>query len=446
MRLIKPPAAAAPTNRTVGAALAAIPVILALFTVPTASSASCADAAETDLTISGAHLLNADSDTTTIHISGGLICALDSEPAQPKAGITIDAHGLTVLPGLIDSHVHLFPIGSSTGIDSDAALEKFIQSELPKRLHEYLEHGVTTIVSVGDAWPAISELRGQISAGKIISPRLLITGPILTAPGGYPATTICKDSPWCRSHLTVELRNEDHARQTVHELADSGVDAIKLVYDDARAKKLEANLVRVITTEAHELGLPVIAHATNVADALEVTELGADVLAHLPAGGSVDKTFANQLQQRGVIVISTAGVYAPVKGPDNTQRTVFGLSYGPPFNHLYAQGIANTRTLLNQKVLLAFGSGTAMFTPAQSLNGERIALAKVPLAPSQLLDAMTINAAQAIGRGTDLGSIEVGKHADLVIVNARPDPGNILSADIVLVIKNGQIVIDRRKL
>jgi imidazolonepropionase-like amidohydrolase len=445
MRLTKIYAAAAPTNSSVGAVLAAFFVILALITVPTASSASCADTAGTDLIITGAHIFNAGSDTTSIHISDGLICAVGSEPAQTEAGITIDAQGLTVLPGLIDSHVHLFPMGSSTGINSDASLENFIRDELPKRLLEYLEHGVTTIISVGDAWPAVSDLRRQISAGRILSPRLLITGPILTAPGGYPATTICKDSPWCRSHLTVELRNEDHARQTVHKLADGGVDAIKLVYDDARAKKLDANLVRVIAHEAHDLGLPVIAHATNIADAREVTELGADVLAHLPSGGSIDKTFANQLQQRGVIVISTAGVYAPVQGPDNTQRTVFGLRYGPPFNHLYAQGLANTRTLLSQEVLLAFGSGTAMFTPAQSLNGEHIALSKIPLTTSQLLDAMTINAAQALGRETDLGSIEVGKRADLVIVDAKSDPDNPLSADIVLVIKDGQIVIDRRE-
>ncbi|MAF84650.1 MAG: hypothetical protein QGH93_06310 [Gammaproteobacteria bacterium] len=48
------------------------------------------------------------------------------------------------MPGLIDSHVHLFPMGSTTGIDSDAALKQYIRDELPARLHDYLEHGVTT--------------------------------------------------------------------------------------------------------------------------------------------------------------------------------------------------------------------------------------------------------------------------------------------------------------
>jgi imidazolonepropionase-like amidohydrolase len=82
--------------------------------------------------------------------------------------------GLTVLPGFIDSHVHLFPTGSSSGIDSDAALAQFIRDELPARLRNYLERGVTTVFSVGDAWPAVRDLRRRIEAGEISAPRLLL--------------------------------------------------------------------------------------------------------------------------------------------------------------------------------------------------------------------------------------------------------------------------------
>ena len=271
-----------------------------------------------------------------------------------------------------------------------------------------------------------------------------MTGPILTAPGGYPAATICADSPWCRSRLTVELRDQDHARRTVRELAANGVDAIKVVYDDARAEKLDANLIRVVTGEAHALGLPVVVHATKVQDALEVAELGVDVLAHLPSGGVVDVASATQFQQRGIVVVSTAGVYAPIEGPDGAQRTVFGLRYGPPFNRFYAQGLANARVLLEQGVPLAFGSGTAMFAPPQSIDGESVALSQVPLSTPQLLDAMTVNAARALGKEADLGSVSAGKRADLVIVNRNRDDKPFASVNIVMVIKDGRIVVDRR--
>jgi len=335
-------------------------------------------------------------------------------------------------------------MGSDAGIDDDAELEEFIRVELPARLREYLEHGVTTILSVGDAWPTVRDLRSKIESGEIPGPRLLITGPILTAPDGYPAVTICANNPWCRSRLTVELRNEDHARQTVRELVAGGVDAIKIVYDDARAEKLDADLVRVVAEEAHKSHLPVIAHATSITDALEVTKLGADVLAHLPSGGEINADVAGQLVKQATVVTTTAGVYAPVDGPDESLRTVFGLPYGPPFDRLHIQGLANARVLQKHSVPLAFGSGTAMFTPAQSLAGEHRALEKIPLGSSQLLDTMTINAARALGKEDELGSIAVGKLADLILVKADATTEMASLADIIMVIKNGRIVIDRR--
>lgn len=415
---------------------------LALFAAPPADAASCEDASSADLFIVNARLPGADTGVTTISISGERICAIGRE--QPEAATTIDARGLTLMPGLIDAHVHLFPMGSRAGVDDDAALERFVRDELPARMRAYLERGVTTLFSVGDAWPAVRELRGRIASGEITGPRLLLTGPILTAPGGYPAVTICADSPWCRARLTVELRDADHARRTVRELAADGVDAIKIVYDDVRAEKLDASLIRVVADAAHALGLPVVAHTTTVRDALDVTELGADVLAHLPSGGAVTAADAAQLRQRGVVVITTAGVYAPIVDENGKRRTVFGLGYGPPFDRLHAQGLVNARALLEHGVPLAFGSGTAMFGPARSLDVEIAALSRVPLAPAQILDAMTIDAARALGREAGLGSIAVGKRADLVMVNT--DTGaTIVSADIVVVIKDGLIVVDRRE-
>jgi len=417
--------------------------LVLIFMAPVGASESCDSASFADLMIEGARMFGATSSDTAIGISGDRICTVGSPSPQPIAEVTIDAGGFTVLPGLIDSHVHLFPMGSSAGIDNDAALEKFIRDKLPLRLRDYLERGVTTVFSVGDAWPAVRDLRQRLDAGEISGPRLFMTGPILTAPGGYPAATICAGSSWCRSRLTVELRDETHARRTVIELAAAGVDAIKVVYDDARAEKLDLNLIRIVTGEAHALGLPVVVHTTKVPDALEVAELGADVLAHLPSGGAIDRDSATQLQQRGVIILSTAGVYAPVRGTGGEQRTVFGLRYGPPFDRFHAQGLTNARALMEQGVPLAFGSGTAMFVPSKSLDGELAALSQVPFTPSQLIDAMTINAARALGKEADLGRINVGNRADLVLVNTSSDH-DIASADVVMVIKDGRIVVDRR--
>lgn len=104
-------------------------------------------------------------------------------------------------------------------------------------------------------------------------------------------------------------------------------------------------------------------------------------------------------------------------------------------------GIADV--LLAHGVTLAFGSGTAMFTPPVSLDGEIEALRQVPLTPAQLRDAMTIDAASALGREIDLGGIAVGKRADLVLVAAGFD-ATMAPPEIIMVIGDGRIVVDRR--
>lgn len=418
--------------------------VLALLTTPSISNAACDRAGTDDLVVAGAHLFGADDGPRTIRISDGFICTVERDVAREETARVIDASDLIVLPGLIDSHVHLFPMGSSAGIDSDSALDRFIATELPGRLRDYVERGITTIFSVGDAWPAIADVRRRLADGEIFGPRLMITGPILTARGGYPAATICAESKWCQSRLTVQLQDAAHTRRTVHELAARGVDAIKIVYDDARAKKLDANLVRIATNEAHALGLPVIAHVTTVADALEVAELGVDVLAHLPSGGITEEPAAARLREAGTIIITTAAVYAPVTGLDGKQHTVFGLHYGPPFDKLYARGLSNARALLTQGVPLAFGSGTPMFLPSKSVEVEIAALSRIPMTRAQLIDALTINAAKALGKQAELGKIAPGMRADLIIADLTTAHDRVEPMTIIVVIKDGQIVSDRR--
>lgn len=255
--------------------------------------------------------------------------------------------------------------------------------------------------------------------------------------------TICANSEWCRSRLTIEIRDATHARQTIENLSAAGVDAIKIVYDGSRGRKLDIGLIQVLAAEAHARDLPVIGHVTSVADAIEAVSAGVDVLAHLPSGGTFNSDAINQLRQQGTIIMTTAGVYAPLVTPEGRRTTVFGLPYGQGFEQLHAAGLANARTLARQKIPLAFGTGTAMFEPGQSLLEENKALRKIPLEPALWLDAFTIEGARAIRKSGQLGSIETGKLADLVLVDMRASQIPPESKNIVLVMQNGQIVLDR---
>ena len=143
MRPSKQNVPAAPTS--VGAALAAVLATLTLILSPLTVHASCSDTAVADLAITNAQLFGADPNTVTILISGERICAVAREPNPHEALFTINAHDLVVLPGFIDSHVHLFPMGSGPGINSDDALDQFIQNKNPvmsshKYFYQSLKH------------------------------------------------------------------------------------------------------------------------------------------------------------------------------------------------------------------------------------------------------------------------------------------------------------------
>ena len=115
-----------------------------------------------------------------------------------------------------------------------------------------------------------------------------------------------------------------------------------------------------------------------------------------------------------------------------------------PFDRLNAQGISNARILLEHRVPLAFGSGTPMFAPSKSVNDEIDALSQIHLTPAQLINAMTADAARALGKETELGRIAPGMRADLVIadIHQTDDAGSFMT--VIVVIKDGQIVVDRR--
>ncbi len=85
---------------------------------------------------------------------------------------------------------------------------------------------MTTIKSTADDVDAIVDVRNRIASGELLGPRLFVTGPALTAPGGHPAGTTLTNDPWGRAHLAIELETEEQAREAVRRLAAKHVDAI----------------------------------------------------------------------------------------------------------------------------------------------------------------------------------------------------------------------------
>lgn len=261
-------------------------------------------------------------------VAGERIVSVTDEPVDAPDARRIDASGKTVLPGLVDAHVHLLLEDLTFLPRSDGGLEAFIRDGLPGRLRAFLESGITTVVSTADFWPAIRAVRQDIRSGELLGPRLFTSGPVFTAPGGSPASRpICgspgteQDNPWCREHIAAVVESRQQARETVDRLAREGVDFVKMVCDSISSPglvQLRSELAAEIVAAAHDHGLRAYAHINEMRHARTAVESGLDGLVHVPFATSAEgqpEMLVEAMEARGVTAVTTSVTSQSLRGP-----------------------------------------------------------------------------------------------------------------------------------
>lgn len=366
-------------------------------------------------------------------ISDGRIVSVS--PGQPAvdARVEIDAAEMTVLPGLTETHIHLM---SGSRADSAEALDQWMDENIATRLRAYLENGFTTIMALGDYIPAIVEIRQKVEDGELAGPRVLATGPGFTAPDDWPVP-IKGHSSWSRAHTVVELADPEIARTKVREFANANVDGIKVVIDRTIVPDatLSDVVLAAIIDEAHAAGLPVLVHAETVEDMINAVNHGADRLVHTPHTGSIaDASGARVLRDAGVPIATTASFsskewYQSV----GRERTADEAAR-------HAQILENIRHLWDEGATVAFGTDSP---PRVDYMTEVRALSAV-LSPEEIVTALTSNAAAFVDLDDDIGTLEEGKIADVLIVDGDPLADISDLAKVQIVIKSGQVVVDNQ--
>ncbi|CAM04212.1 imidazolonepropionase-like amidohydrolase [Saccharopolyspora erythraea NRRL 2338] len=392
-----------------------------------------------DLVIRRAHIFDgyqALAGLYDVAINGGEIASVSVEPLR---GIQeVDAAEGWVMPGLIDTHIHFYDVRAVSGPNSMRAFE---ENELSGKLGLFLDHGITTIKSVGDPTDGILDTRAKIGAGTLRGPRLLATGCGITGRDGHPAATVFSGNPWARERFTGEVDSVQQIRDLVHHLADRKVDAIKLLSEGACAhgpkylwqnpafpdgvelERLPLDLLRAGIETGHERGLRVTVHTTQQAAAREAIEAGADGLEHgVTVEPLTDHSLIDLMLEHGV-------TYAPTLWIDDA--------------HPDARG--NLKKVAEVGVHIALGSdtfsGRGLFG-ANTLEEAELMVA-AGMTPTQVLAAGTRGASRQCVR-PDLGTVAPGKRADLLVLNADPtaDIGNL--RDLSMVILNGRLAVDKR--
>lgn len=341
------------------------------------------------------------------------------QPEIPAGATVVDARGGTIMPGLIDTHVHvtrsIVPRNHSGSLGVD-----------PGGLLPWLTAGFTTLRDVGTApvaFPAVKlfvDGQGRVNQ----APRLIWAGPMVTTLGGYPFTVP-------RYALVgEEVGSADEARQVVTRLADGGAGVIKLglekgYYADEGWPIMQLEVVKAVAETAHSRGLRVTAHVTSVDELRLALEGGVDDLAHAPLEPIPD-AIVQEMIEKGIGIATTATVWG---GP--------GAS---------TEAAANAKRYADAGGIVSIATDFGCCDQAPGLQPylyEMEFLRSAGMTPMQLLVAATRNGAVLSNLADDLGTIELGKIADLIVVNGDPLEDIAALKDVAAVILEGRLVHER---
>ena len=405
------------------------------------------------LVITNAHIIvggaeDGTIDGGTVVVRDGRIVSVSEGPVDVPGALEIDAGGLTVMSGFIDAHRHVIRGDPAEWLDTQAA----------DRMQEFLDAGFTTILSAGDALEPILELRRRLADGELTGPRLLAAGraPLARAGGGGrgggdPARTD-NSRPPLRPTTPATAIPATETRATVQALAEAGVDAVKTVITVTPGGP-EQQTLALIVEDAATHGIPTITHAVTVQDTMAAVAAGTTVLVHTPHIGQLTEEQARTIADSGIPMMSTLGVFVPTFAADNALvRARTGDDNVPRFRDLdpfpwntlssAGQGPVNARLIWEAGAIYGYGTDTT-FLPRDSLAHELRPL-RLVFSARDIVTMLTRNAAATLGLGDEIGTLEPGKLADIVMVNGNPlaDIHDVL--DVVLVIKSGAIVVDSR--
>lgn len=378
------------------------------------------------------------SQATVVVSAERITRVLAGASAPPTAGRVIDATGLTILPGLIDLHIH----------------------HRPWMWPLFLRFGVTSVRDVGSDPDAVLRERDRERRGEIAAPRIFACGPVLD---GIPPVW---GTQWRGS---VGVASVEEAREWAQRLLDRGVDCLK-VY-----QRLPADRMRAVVELAASRGVPVAGHVGAVS-AREAAEMGVRSIEHasgipLPGPPAELQSVRRRLVERGTFLVPTLLVtdnFANLPEIGNSQYPWLSLvpsevvrvwlDWRQDFR--LRQATAETFARMRQHVAakavfvrefaraggkVGAGSDTPnpFVVPGVSLHQELERLVAAGLSPLEAIRSATAVAAELLQR-PDLGTVEEGKLADLVVVSGDPAQDIRATRNVRFVIKAGRVVYEAR--
>ena len=390
----------------------------------------------------------------------GLITAVGTRDntALPPNAVVIDAGGRTVMPGLIDAHMHIDLVGHG----SYARLYEFmngmerIEDFMAIAAKQMLRAGVTTGLDLGAPFQAF-DFREKVRRGEVPGPRLLLSGPWITR----------IDYDIIPDEYEIIIHSPREAAQRTRESIERGVDVIKVW------EGLSEEDYRAVVDVAHEAGIKVHAHLYEPERIRYALDAGVDVFQHVGSGGNppYEQALVSEIAHRNIPVVQTIAhriwVYpATVEFPERLYDPVYRKDMPADIYQEFIESVENYqrlsyfseigREVRNSKVAARqfieggayIGVGTDAASPlnmhTEAMWREMSALVESGMTTREVISAATRNNAHILGLADRIGTIEPGKFADIIIVDGNP-LRNIEVLDYVeIVIKDGVVWFSER--
>ena len=337
----------------------------------------------------------------------GLIAAVGNDLATGPDVNVIDCRDHTVMPGLIDAHVHV----AWAGVDPPPATEDASLARAVANVGFLLQAGVTTVRDVGGPAEVLDALARGIAGGDVSGPDVLHCGRILCAPGGHGTEVSTPVT------IAAECDGPEGFRRGVRAQVAAGARWIKVALNgaDGAVQLTEEELVAVID-EAHSLGIRVACHA-SVHDAVAMAvQCGVDTVEH---GNGLDVDLAQRMADGDIALIPTVAIFTELGAQlDGSDDSLLSPEQTQAYRRALTQRLTDHATTMStaRAAAVSVGLGTDRVPGGDvvAAHAEARVLAQHGLTNAQVLEAATAGNARAL-RLDDRGVIRVGARADIAI-------------------------------
>ncbi len=366
---------------------------------------------------------------------------------------TIEADGKTIMPGMIDSHVHIYTDGETSEFYCMPVNNNHLTLAMKSvpRLKRTLEMGITSLRDGGSGWGWLEvALRDAINRGDIVGPRYFATGYHLSVTGGhgYFLPPWLANMPVHPEQSTIHCDGPDAWRRAARLNIYNGTDNVKVVASRdiistgiATAPQATLEELKAAIEEAHKMGKKAIAHAQGPIAIKNAINAGANSIVH---GFFMDEECAEMMVKNNVFLESTNLYVRMIKDRGKGELPDWMVDKA---NQTWEDKEKNFKMYIDKGVKISFGSDSGVPFIRQGDNaGELRMFVELGMSPMGAIIAATKTAAEAIGIEDKTGTLEEGKMADIILIDGDPlQDISLLGTEekIKMVMKEGEIVITR---